>query len=339
MLRPKAHSLLGFAAILVAPFAVPALAPAETVTLGANLQTAIYANQFGCTVAGGCTDAQTLPTFIAPISGTIVRLRVRDSSGALTLRTFGSVGSPVGPTVHPESSAIETFPVSMPIEAGEAIGLDIAKFSGDIGVARPGGTSLLTWAPALAPGEARPPDTTSTEFELLMNVDIQPPPGIATVTPAAGPAAGGTTVTISGHDFKEATGVRFGSAPATTFQVESDTQMTATAPAAQPGAVAVAVTTHAGTATAPFTYEAPSPPPSLSSPPPPPPPPPSVCEVPKLKGKKLRAAKKRVHAADCKVGKVTKRQGATARSGRVVKQRPPAGSVRPAGTVVRIKLG
>ena len=324
MLRSKARSLLGLAAILVVLAAVPTPATAETVTVGANLQTAVYANAFGCNVEGGCTDAEEAPGFTSPISGTIVRWRVRDSSGALALRTVGAVGSPIGPTIHPKSSDVETFPVNMPIEAGEAIGLDIAKLSGSIGVAEPGGTTLFSWTPALPPGKAVPPNNTYTQFELLMNVDVQPPPGIAALTPAAGPAAGGTAVTIRGHDFTEASAVRFGSAPASSFHVESDTQMTATAPAGQPGVVAVAVTTQAGTATAPFTYEAPSP---------------SLCRVPKLRGKKLKAVKRRLRAADCKVGKVTRRSGATSRTGRVVRQRPRAGSIRPAGTVVRVRLG
>ena len=158
MLRSKARSLLGLAAILVALVAVPTPATAETVTVGADLQTAVYANAFGCNVEGGCTDAEEAPGFTSPISGTIVRWRVRDSSGALTLRTVGAVGSPIGPTIHPESSAVETFSVNMPIEAGEAIGLDIAKLSGSIGVAEPGGTTLFSWTPALPPGKA-----TSTE--------------------------------------------------------------------------------------------------------------------------------------------------------------------------------
>jgi hypothetical protein len=324
VLLPKARSLLGLATILVALLAVPTPATAETVTVGANLQTAVYANAFGCNVEGGCTDAEEAPGFTSPISGTIVRWRVRDSSGALTLRTVGAVGSPIGPTIHPKSSGVETFPVSMPIEAGEAIGLDIAKLSGSIGVAEPGGTTLFSWTPALPPGKATPPNTTYTQFELLMNVDVQPPPGIAALTPAAGPAAGGTAVTIRGHDFTDATAVRFGSVPAPTFHVESDTQMTATTPPGQPGAVAVAVTTQAGTATAPFTYEAPSSP---------------LCRVPKLRGKRLKAAKRRLRAADCKVGKVTRKRGATPRTGRVVKQRPRAGSIRPAGAAVRIRLG
>ena len=312
-------------AILVAMVAIPTPAPAETVTVGANLQTAVYANAFGCNVEGGCTDAEEAPGFTSPISGTIVRWRVRDSSGALALRTVGAVGSPIGPTIHPESSAVETFPVSMPIEAGEAIGLDIAKLSGSIGVAEPGGTTLLSWTPALPPGKATPPNTTYTQFELLMNVDVQPPPGIAALTPAAGPAAGGTVVTIRGHDLSEAIAVRFGSAPASTFHVESDTQMTATAPAGQPGAVAVAVKTQAGTTTAPFSYEAQSATP--------------LCRVPKLKGKKLKAAKRRLRGADCKIGKVTRRRSATSRTGRIVRQRPRAGSIRPAGAAVRVRLG
>jgi IPT/TIG domain/PASTA domain len=325
VLRFKARSLLGPAAVLVGLAAVSTPAMAETVTVGADLQNAVYANAFGCNVEGGCTDAEEAPGFTSPITGTIVRWRVRDSSGALTLRTVGAVGSPLGPTIHPESSAIETFPVDMPIEAGEAIGLDIAKLSGSIGVAEPGGTTLFSWTPALPPGKATPPNTTYTQFELLMNVDVQPPPGIAALTPAAGPAAGGTAVTIRGHDFTDASAVRFGSVPASTFHVESDAQITATAPAGQTGAVAVAVTTLAGTATAPFSYEAQSATP--------------LCRVPKLKGKKLKAAKRRLRGAGCKVGKVTRKRGATPRTGRIVRQRPRAGSIRPAGAVVRIRLG
>ena len=324
MLRSKARSLLGLAAILVVLAAVPTPVTAETVTVGANLQTAVYANAFGCNVEGGCTDAEEAPGFTSPISGTIVRWRVRDSSGALALRTVGAVGSPIGPTIHPKSSDVETFPVNMPIEAGEAIGLDIAKLSGSIGVAEPGGTTLFSWTPALPPGKAVPPNNTYTQFELLMNVDVQPPPGIAALTPAAGPAAGGTAVTIRGHDFTEASAVRFGSAPASSFHVESDTQMTATAPGREPGwncrrgdhpgrhrngAV------HLRSAVA------------------------VVVRVPKLRGKKLKAVKRRLRAADCKVGKVTRRSGATSRTGRVVRQRPRAGSIRPAGTVVRVRLG
>jgi hypothetical protein len=69
------------------------------------------------------------------------------------------------------------------------------------------------------------------------------------------------------------------------------------------------------------------------------PPPPARCVVPKLIGRKLKAAKKKLRAADCKIGHVGKRKGITAKSGRVVKQRPRPGKIRAAGSKVSVKLG
>jgi beta-lactam-binding protein with PASTA domain len=63
------------------------------------------------------------------------------------------------------------------------------------------------------------------------------------------------------------------------------------------------------------------------------------CVVPKLNGKKLKAAKKRIRKAGCKVGKVKIKKGVTAKTGRVVNQGPKAGKVRAPGTKVRITIG
>ena len=48
----------------------------------------------------------------------------------------------------------------------------------------------------------------------------------------------------------------------------------------------------------------------------------SACLVPRLKGKSLNASKKLLRAAGCLIGNVRKLKGATARTGRVVKQHP-----------------
>ncbi|MGA8725166.1 MAG: IPT/TIG domain-containing protein, partial [Acidimicrobiales bacterium] len=60
---------------------------------------------------------------------------------------------------------------------------------------------------------------------------IAPVPTVSSVAPSAGPAAGGTSVTITGTGFTAATAVAFGFTAATTFAVVSDTQITATSPA------------------------------------------------------------------------------------------------------------
>jgi YVTN family beta-propeller protein len=75
-----------------------------------------------------------------------------------------------------------------------------------------------------------------------------PPPFADLVSPNSGALSGGTTVTITGWGFTGATAVSFGGIPATSFTVNSDTTITATAPpAAGIGTVAITVTTPAGT--------------------------------------------------------------------------------------------
>jgi len=87
-------------------------------------------------------------------------------------------------------------------------------------------------------------------------------PTVSGVNPTSGPAAGGTTVTISGGNFTGATAVEFGSTPASGFSVANATSMTAVAPATTSGGpVNVTVTTPYGTS-APsnadvFTYASP----------------------------------------------------------------------------------
>ena len=63
------------------------------------------------------------------------------------------------------------------------------------------------------------------------------------------------------------------------------------------------------------------------------------CFVPRLKGKKLMAAKRSLWAGDCKVGTVDKRKGAARNAGKVVGQGTTPGAVLPAGSVVRVTLG
>jgi hypothetical protein len=73
-------------------------------------------------------------------------------------------------------------------------------------------------------------------------------PAVEYLATAAGPAAGGTSVTITGWNFTGATAVDFGSTPATSVTVSSATSIKATSPAGTSGtAVDVTVTTPSGT--------------------------------------------------------------------------------------------
>jgi alpha-tubulin suppressor-like RCC1 family protein len=72
-------------------------------------------------------------------------------------------------------------------------------------------------------------------------------PTVTGLSPSVGASTGGTQVTIAGTDFSEATAVKFGSASAESFTVESSTKILAQAPAGTLGTVDVTVTTAAGT--------------------------------------------------------------------------------------------
>ena len=74
------------------------------------------------------------------------------------------------------------------------------------------------------------------------------PPTVTAVSPNDGPEAGGTSVTITGSNFNEATAVTFGPSEATSFKVESDTSIIAVAPAGT-STVDVTVSTPGGTST------------------------------------------------------------------------------------------
>ncbi|MEU2041992.1 IPT/TIG domain-containing protein [Nocardia niwae] len=73
-----------------------------------------------------------------------------------------------------------------------------------------------------------------------------PAPALTSVSPSSSSAAGGTTVTLTGTNLSTASAVLFGSTAATSFTVDSDTQITAVSPAGT-GTVQVTVTTVAGT--------------------------------------------------------------------------------------------
>jgi PASTA domain-containing protein len=66
---------------------------------------------------------------------------------------------------------------------------------------------------------------------------------------------------------------------------------------------------------------------------------PPACIVPKVVGKKLRAAKSAIRARHCKVGKVSYGKSTKQKKGRVVGQKPRAGSHRANGAKVNLVVG
>jgi IPT/TIG domain/PASTA domain len=287
-----------------------------------------------CTVVTvGSTDPEAVVT--SPVNGAIVAWRLEGGSPgyqySLRVVTPGEpgifTGAGTSAAVAPVGAGLETFSTDLPVKAGQEIGIDLPAegpidFNGAVG-------KYAFFAPPLADGQTA--DTLEIAGEGAFNAEILPAPTIGSLGAISGPTAGGTSVVIAGSNFADVKGVFFGSTAAS-YGVDSEGQITATAPPGTAGEVPVTVTTIAGTATAPqkFNYTAPAA--TITSAPP-------ACKAPKLEGKKLKAAKKATKAAHCKLGHVVKKKGVTAKTGRVVKQRPKAGTARSVGAKVGVTLG
>jgi hypothetical protein len=118
-------------------------------------------------------------------------------------------------------------------------------------------TSISVKAPAHAAGVARVIVTTAagtTTQAVNFTYITVAAPVITSLFPINGPASGGNAVTISGTNLLYTTGVTFGTTPASSFAILSNTQVTAVAPAGT-GATTVSVTNGTGTSgTLPYTY-------------------------------------------------------------------------------------
>jgi IPT/TIG domain-containing protein/PASTA domain-containing protein len=309
----------------------PGSAPAANVTVGSPLTATFGPATIG---SGAVTLLNTaLPepgaNVTSPIDGAIVRWRIQGASGGpFRLRVL----TPVSGTTYtgggstgaetPKGPGLETFTTVLPIKAGQTVALDNTLSSDQIGAAAPPGAGFVFWFPQLADGEAKA-GIGPQPIELAYNAEVQPPPTVSSVAPSSGSIQGGTGVVITGNDFGSVKSVAFGATPAQSFGVGSENQITAVAPAAAgPGPVDVTVTTVAGkSSTTPgdqFTYTA--------------------CVAPKLKKKKLKAARKALVKAGCALGKV-KRVGKAGKKARVIKQSAKPGTILPPGAKVNVKLG
>jgi hypothetical protein len=267
----------------------------------------------------------------SPVSGAIVRWRIQGAKGGpfflRVLHPNGSgayAASGTSGAATPTSEGVQTFTTNLPVKAGDLIGIDPTNITDEIGVATVAGAGYATIFPTPFDGATNPPSDPVAGKELELSAEVQPTPAITKVSPSSGSIAGATTVTITGSDFNAASEVKFGNLPAATYQVDSETQITATTPkSAKTGRVDITVKTIAGTSATvrsdSFTYDG--------------------CVVPKLGGKTLKVAKKRLRGADCKLGHVGKVKRPAAKRGKVVFQNPKPGRVLAPGAKVSIKLG
>jgi hypothetical protein len=266
----------------------------------------------------------------SPVNGLMVRWRVQGAvGGPFTLRVlrpngsgaYTAVGSSAPAT--PTSEGVQTFSASIPVKAGDLIGVDPTNPTDKIGVATVNGAGFASLFPSPLEGATVAPRPVTSGKEIELAAEVQPQPVIKAVEPTFGPLTGGTKVKITGTDLAGASAVMFGEQPATAFTVESETQITATAPAfTNRGPQPITVKTVAGTSelsTADeFTY--------------------TGCIVPKLSGRSLSSAKQALRSKGCTIGKVKKLKGATARNGRVISQGAAKGKILAANAKVNVTL-
>ncbi|MEX2106324.1 MAG: IPT/TIG domain-containing protein [Solirubrobacterales bacterium] len=233
-----------------------ATAQASTVTVGSVLPPGSTPAKFG--------EVQTLfntalpepgANLASPATGAVVRWRVQGAKGGpFYLRVLHPNGkgayeaTSASLPATPSGEGLQTFSTNLPIHAGDLIGIDPTSKEDEIGVAEAAGASFAAIFPPPFNGSTLAPSSTISGKEIELSAEIQPAPAITEVTPTSGSVKGGTEVTITGTSFNGTSAVKFGTAPASSFTVDSDTQITATAPAAaKPAKVDITATTLAGT--------------------------------------------------------------------------------------------
>jgi IPT/TIG domain len=323
-----------FAVVVVAFASVWALigassAGASTVTVGSVLPLGFTSTEFGVVKTQFNT---ALPergaNLTSPVSGAILRWRIQGAKGGpFFLRVLRPTGTGAytavgtsGPAI-PTGTGLQTFTASIPIRAGDLIGVDPTNPSDEIGVAAVAGASTAFIFPPPFDGSTVAPSGVGPGEEIQLSAEVQPLAEVSSLSPGRGSIAGGTKVVITGENLAGATAVKFGEAPAETFAVDSETQITATTPkVTAPGEVDVTITTAGGVSETVrsdrFSYTA--------------------CVVPKLKGKKLKADRVALRKAGCKLGKVS---GARSKTAKVVRQSAKPGKVLPRGAAVNVRLG
>jgi hypothetical protein len=86
----------------------------------------------------------------------------------------------------PSGPSTQAFAASLPIQAGDAIGLENANKPDMVGVAGAPGGKFVFWDPPLADGSTRAGSPGFGELEIAFSADVQPPPAITSLAPTSG---------------------------------------------------------------------------------------------------------------------------------------------------------
>jgi hypothetical protein len=265
----------------ISPNTGPEAGGAGVTLSGANLQSPHTTVTFGSAQATMVQCSPTSCTATTPAGSRAVDVVVHTPGGRSNALPYTYVARPALTSLNPSSGP----------EAGSTV---VTLTGANLG----GGDSFVTFGSAQAAmvqcsatscTATSPPGSGTVDVQFVgaggfsnaLSFTYLATPTLTSLTPAQGPAAGGTVVTLSGSGFStvpRATTVTFGGAPATGVSCQSSTQCTTTTPAGQ-GSVDVRVTVGGQTSVAHpqarFTYLPPASPRSVAPPtvtPSPPPP-------------------------------------------------------------------
>jgi hypothetical protein len=197
-----------------------------TVTVGSPLTASITSNFGGTDTEINTALAEPGAHVTSPVNGTIVTYRVMVGPllGPYALRVMrpaaggAYTGAGTSAVVNPAATGTtEKFTTSLPIRAGDFIGLDLVNPSSRVASADVPGSTVVEWNPPLvADGASSPPNTVYPNKELGYNADVIPfnsldvgktklnkKKGTATLNLTV-PNPG--TLTASGHGVRASTG-------------------------------------------------------------------------------------------------------------------------------------
>jgi hypothetical protein len=321
---------------------------APPTSLGQNCQYSVPYDQFQSSVGEGAPYVVPAPGGAITSWSTNARAGFGQGLGLKVFRPTGPVEYSVVGHDGPRSltpSTLNTFPVAIPVAAGDIIGVDVPLETVPTACEFPTGLSgdIISFKEGdNADGSSFEVESSYPAFRVNLSATLLPPPTLSGIAPALGSTKGGTSTEITGSNFADVTGVSFGGVRAASFTVDSESQITAVSPqAGTSGAVDVAVSTVAGSSAATaadhFTYEAAPASANAANPGTALTPSPSTrrCVVPKLKGHGLKADRKRLQRADCRLGRVS---GTKTKTAKVVEQKPKAGRVLAANAKITVTV-
>lgn len=218
------------------------------VTISGTGFTGTTAVRFGSSPALFLVVGDSQVTATAPSGTGVVPVTVTTAAGTSNALTYTYVNAPLITAVDPDQG---------PTDGGNTVTITGTGLSGATGVlfgthaaavTADTSTQITATAPAGAAQSVSVTVTTAAGTSNPLPYFYVAAPSITGIYPTMGPTGGADTVTVFGSGLALTSAVHFGSAAVTGLTVDSDSQLTATAPPGT-GTVLVTATTPGGTST------------------------------------------------------------------------------------------